>query len=255
MTEAAPERLAKYLAHRGVASRRHAEELIRARVVTVNGAVVTDLATRILPEHDAVAVRGQLVAPPPATLTVALHKPVGYVATARDPQGRPIVADLLPPELRARRLVPVGRLDADSAGLLLLSDDGDLTLRLTHPRYGAAKTYLALVRGQPSDDALFRLRRGVVLAGDDPAPTAPASARRRSDLDAAPGTTWLEIILREGRKRQVRLMCAAIGAPVVELNRVAIGDLRLADVVPAPGQWAALSPQQIALALAGTTPR
>ncbi len=247
------ERLQKYLARSGVSSRRHAEELIAAGAVRVNGAVVTAPGTKVRPGHDAVTVNGSPVMPPATTTTVALHKPLGYVATASDPQGRPILADLLPAGLRAARLTPVGRLDADSEGLILLSNDGDLALRLTHPRYGAEKEYHALVVGGVDDAALDRLRRGVVLAGDDPRPTAPAQVRRQPRGNAPAGCQWITVILREGRKRQVRLMFAAVGARVERLVRVRVGRLRLADVAPQPGSWRALSADEIALALAGTT--
>jgi 23S rRNA pseudouridine2605 synthase len=240
------ERLQKYLARCGVASRRHAEELIAAGAVQVNGVTVTTPGTRVA-AADVVTVRGRRVAPVAATMTVALHKPAGYISTAHDPQGRPIAADLLPPHLRTQRLVPVGRLDADSEGLLLLSNDGDLALRLTHPRY--EKEYHALVEPVPDDDALAQLRRGVVLAGADTRPTAPAQAWRVSARTPA-GQGWIAVVLREGRKRQVRLMCAAVGVSVRRLIRVRVGHLRLADVAPQPGMFRVLTPAEIAQALA-----
>jgi 23S rRNA pseudouridine2605 synthase len=243
------ERLQKYLARCGVASRRHAEDLIAVGAVQVNGVTVTTPGTRIDPAADVVTVGGRRVAPVAEAVTVALYKPVGYISTARDPQGRPLAIDLLPPHLRARRLVPVGRLDADSEGLLLLSNDGDLTLRLTHPRYEMEKEYHALVEPVPDDAALARLRRGVVLAGADERPTAPARVWRIPGR-AAPGQGWIAVVLREGRKRQVRLMCAAVGARVVRLIRVRVGHLRLAEVAPRPGMHHALTPDEIAQALA-----
>lgn len=249
------ERLAKYLARAGVASRRAAEELIAAGAVRVNGQIVSEQGTKVDPAHDVVEVNGQRVQPATDHLTVAVHKPVGYVSTAHDPQGRPIAADLLPPDLRARRLVPVGRLDADSEGLLLLSDDGDLTLRLTHPRYGATKTYLAQVIDPVMPEDIDDLRQGIVLAGDDPRPTAPARVRRTSPPVAlADGTVgqWYEVTLREGRKRQVRLMFAAVGARVARLIRLRVGRLDLVAVAPFPGDWHTLTADEIALALAGS---
>ncbi len=234
------ERLQKYLARCGVASRRHAEEMIAAGVVQVNGIVVREAGTRIEPERDEVRVAGEVVQPVARATTVAIYKPVGYLSTAHDPQGRPIVSDLLPSHLHERRLVPVGRLDADSEGLLLLSNDGDLTLRLTHPRYETEKEYHALVEPVPDDDALRQLRRGVVLAGEDDRPTAPAHVWRLPDR-APPGQAWIAVILREGRKRQVRLMFAAVGCRVLRLIRVRIGQLTLRAVAPKPGMYRVLT--------------
>ena len=200
-----------------MASRRHAEALIAAGAVTVNGAVVTTPGTRIDPTADSISVNGQPVQLVAQKTTVAINKPTGYVATAHDPQGRPIVADLLPPDLRDLRLVPVGRLDADGQGLILLSNDGDLALKLTHPRYGTEKEYHALVPGHGTDEALQRLRQGVVLAGADERPTAPAVVWRLQKGYPAPPTPdqeWLGVIIHEGRKRQIRLMFAAEGGHV-----------------------------------------
>jgi 23S rRNA pseudouridine2605 synthase len=244
----AGERLQKFLARAGVASRRHAEDLIAAGAVSVNGAVVTAPGARVVPGRDTVSVNGRAIAPLAATTTVAVHKPAGYVSTARDPQGRPIVADLLPAALRAQRLVPVGRLDIDSEGLILLSNDGELALRITHPRFGAEKEYEVLVAGDIDDEALERLRRGVVLPGDDARPTAPARVRRLA-RPAPAGKAWLAVTLREGRKRQVRLMLAVVSVQVERLVRVRIGGLRLHDVTPQPGDWHVLTPDEIERAL------
>jgi 23S rRNA pseudouridine2605 synthase len=248
---AAGERLQKYLARCGVASRRHAQEIIAAGAVQVNGAIVCEPGARIDPARDVVTLRGRRVEPVAHTTTVALHKPVGYISTAHDPQGRPILADLLPQHLQARRLVPVGRLDADSEGLILLSDDGDLTLRLTHPRYETEKEYHALVEGVPDDAALAQLRHGVVLAGENERPTAPARVWRIHGR-AQPGQTWIAVALHEGRKRQVRLMFAAIGFRVARLIRVRIGQLRLTDVAPQPGMYRVLTDADIQQALSDT---
>ncbi len=218
------ERLQKYLAHAGVASRRHAEELILAGDVTVNGGVVRELGTRVDPERDEVRVRGQVVRPPERPLYILLNKPLDTVSTAHDPEGRRTVLDLLPEQWRARRVYPVGRLDWDSEGLLLLSDDGDLALRMTHPRYALAKEYHALVAGQPAQRALHQLARGIPLEGDT-RPTAPARVRRLAG--AGDDATWLSIELHEGRNRQVRRMCEAIGHPVLRLRRVRVGPLAL----------------------------
>jgi 23S rRNA pseudouridine2605 synthase len=207
-------RLSRYLAHGGISSRRAAEELIRAGRVTVAGEVVTDPA-RDVDESSGVAFDGRPVRPVAETVVYAVNKPAGVVSTAKDTHGRRTVVDMVKTD---HRLYPVGRLDADSTGLLLLTDDGELANRLTHPRYGVPKTYHATVADPPvREHELKRLREGVRL---DDGRTAPAQVRRLSP-------TRLEIVLREGRKRQVRRMCEAVGHPVTALRRVAFGPLRL----------------------------
>jgi 23S rRNA pseudouridine2605 synthase len=211
-------RLAKYLAHAGVASRRAAERLIAEGRVTVGGGVADDPAQDV-DESSGVEVDGRAVAPEPREV-YALNKPAGVVSTASDTHGRPIVTDLIESE---RRLYPVGRLDADTTGLILLTNDGELAELLTHPRHGVTKTYRATVR--PPDigqAALRRMREGVEL---EDGRTAPAGARL-----VEPGMVELE--LREGRKRQVRRMCEAVGHPVTSLERVAFGPLRLGALAP-----------------------
>ncbi len=211
-------RLAKFLAHAGVASRRAAERLIADGQVTVAGATSTDPA-RDVDETSGVAVRGRSVAPERREVH-ALNKPAGVVSTASDTHGRPTVVSLVDSDLR---LYPVGRLDADTTGLILLSNDGALAERLTHPRYGIEKTYRVSVKpALVGERALRGLRDGVVL---DDGRTAPAHVRR-----AGPGL--LELGIREGRKRQVRRMCEAVGHHVVGLERVAFGPLRLDGLVP-----------------------
>ena len=211
-------RLAKYLAHAGVASRRTAERLVAEGRVTVAGEPVRDPALDV-GDHSGVALDGEPVRPEPLEVH-ALNKPPGVVSTARDTHGRPTVTDLVP---SARRLYPVGRLDADTTGLILLTNDGELANRLTHPRYEAPKVYRARVRPAPvPEPALRTLREGVEL---EEGPTLPARVRQ-----AAPGV--LEIELREGRKRQVRRMCEAVGHHVVELERIAFGPLRLERLRP-----------------------
>jgi 23S rRNA pseudouridine2605 synthase len=206
-------RLVKFLAHAGVASRRAAERLIAEGRVTVGGEVVTDPA-RDVDETSGVAMGGRAVEPEPREVH-ALNKPAGVVSTARDTHGRPTVVGLV---RSRRRLYPVGRLDADSTGLILLTNDGELADRLTHPRYGVDKVYRAKVRPpRVPPRALQALREGVEL---EDGRTAPARVRQ-----VAPGV--LEITIREGRKRQVRRMCEAVGHPVAELNRVAFGPLGL----------------------------
>lgn len=209
-------RLGKLLAHAGVASRRGAEDVVRAGRVSVDGERVTDPARAVPDDGAGVLVDGKPVHVREDHLVLALNKPKEVVSTASDPQGRTTVLDLVRPE--GRRLYPVGRLDADSTGLILLTDDGDLAHRLTHPRFGVEKVYRAkVVRGPVRPRALARLREGVEL---DDGPTRPAEVRQiRGDL--------LELVLREGRKRQVRRMCEAVGHPVIDLERVAFGPLRL----------------------------
>jgi 23S rRNA pseudouridine2605 synthase len=234
------ERLQKVLARAGIASRRAAEALIAAGRVTVNGVVVDRLGSTVDPSTDVVAVDGARIALQPLRTYLLLHKPPGYLSTARDERGRPIVLDLLPPDVTTR-VYPVGRLDRDSEGLLLLTDDGELTHRLTHPRFGLEKEYLALVRGRPKSDALRRLRDGIVIDGR---PTAPARVEIARDvaLPRRPRETWLRIVLREGRKRQVRLMCAAVGHPVSRLIRIREGPLTLGDLPP--GAVRRLTPEE-----------
>jgi 23S rRNA pseudouridine2605 synthase len=213
-------RLAKYLAHAGVASRRAAETLIADGRVHVDGALVTDPA-RDVDERGRVTVDGRPVSGAEPRVVYAVHKPVGVVSTARDTHGRPTVIELAPAE--GLRLYPVGRLDADSSGLILLTNDGELANRLTHPSFQVTKTYVARLGGGPIGDPELRaLRRGVTL---DDGPTAPAHVRRA-------GRDAIELTIHEGRNRQVRRMCAAVGHPVLELRRIAFGPLRLTGLDP-----------------------
>jgi 23S rRNA pseudouridine2605 synthase len=222
-------RLARYLAHSGAASRRAAEKLIAAGRVTVGGEVVRDPALDV-DESSGVALDGQPLAPEPREV-YALHKPPGVVSTARDTHGRRTVIEFVP---STRRLYPVGRLDADTTGLILLTNDGDLANMLTHPSFEVEKTYRVTVEPAPvSEGALRRLREGVEL---DDGRTAPARARQ---LD--PGV--LEIVLREGRKRQVRRMCEAVGHRVTALERVGFGPLRL-ERLP-EGDFRRLTPAEV----------
>ena len=208
-------RLAKYLAHAGVASRRAAETMIAAGRVSVGAEVVTDPA-RNVDASSRVMVDGRPLEGPEPRVVYALNKPVGVLSTAKDTHRRPTVVELVGAE--GLRLYPVGRLDADSSGLILLTNDGELANRLTHPSFQVAKTYRARLGGGPvGDAALEALRRGVEL---DDGPTAPARVRRvRGNL--------IEVSIREGRNRQLRRMCAAVNHPVLELRRVGFGPLRL----------------------------
>jgi 23S rRNA pseudouridine2605 synthase len=213
-------RLAKYLAHAGVASRRAAETVIADGRVTVDGELVTDPA-RDVDDRSVVVLDGEALQGPERRVVYALHKPVGVVSTARDTHGRRTVLDLVPSS--GLRLYPIGRLDARSSGLILLSNDGELANRLTHPSFEVPKTYRVKVGGsRVSERALRALRAGVHL---EDGLTAPAAAR-------ALGAHAIEITIREGRKHQVRRMCAAVGYPVLELKRVAFGPLRLGALQP-----------------------
>jgi 23S rRNA pseudouridine2605 synthase len=224
-------RVAKYLAHAGVASRRAAEDIVRAGRVTVGGAVVTDPA-RDVTDADAVAVDGAAVAGAEARVVLALHKPAGVVSTAADTHGRPTVVDLV--DAAGMRLYPVGRLDADTTGLILLTNDGELANTLTHPSYEVPKTYRARVGGgRVADGALRELREGLEL---DDGRTAPARVRQ-----VAPGVR--ELTIHEGRKRQVKRMCEAVGHPVQALERIAFGPLTLGDL--RPGAARRLSPAEV----------
>jgi len=224
-------RLAKYLATSGVASRRASEEIVRAGRVTVGGSVVTDPA-RDVGVNDAVSVDGKPVAHGHNERVIyALNKPAGVVSTARDPQGRPTVVTMVP---QTERLYPVGRLDIDTTGLILLTNGGDLAHRLTHPSFEVEKTYRAVVGGPPVREASLRaLRAGVEL---DDGRTAPAKVRRV-------GADTIEITIHEGRKRQVKRMCEAVGHPVKRLERVGFGPLSLGDLPR--GRWRKLTAGEV----------
>ena len=223
------QRLQKLIAAAGLGSRRRAEEWLVAGLVRVNGRVAAP-GDKADPATDSVSIDGVPLPQAPRTLTLLLNKPVGVLCTCHDPRGRPTVLDLLPPDLvRAAGLHPVGRLDANSRGALLLSNDGALTLRLTHPRHGHRKTYQVQVRGQPSPATLDRWRRGVPLDGT---PSQPVALRR---LGQNAGSTHLELVMAEGRNRQIRRTAALLGHPVLDLQRVAIGSLRLGSL--AEGRW------------------
>jgi 23S rRNA pseudouridine2605 synthase len=234
------ERLQKYLARCGVASRRASEQIIVGGRVRVNGQTAAELGTSIDPERDRVELDGRAVRPPKTLTYVVLNKPIGVVSTASDPQGRRTVLDLV--DVSAR-LFPVGRLDYDSEGLLLLTDDGDLAMHLTHPRHTVEKEYEALLATDPSEAALARLRMGVPLDGSL---TAPARVER---LATVPDGTWVRFVLREGRNRQIRRMAAVVELDVLRLVRVRIGPLRLGDL--APGTWRNLRAAEV-VALRGT---
>ncbi len=222
-------RLNAYLARAGVASRRGADELIKAGRVTVNGAAGE--LNSFVGQADDVRVDGRPVGAQ-RLRHVLLNKPRGTITTARDPEGRPTVVDLVGGDIR---VVPVGRLDRDTTGVLLLTNDGPLAHRLAHPRYGVEKTYVAEVEGEPDDRVIGALAEGVEL---DDGPTAPARVQRL-------GPSRLELVLHEGRNRQVRRMLEAVGHPVVKLRRA-----RYAGLGPGrlrPGEWRDLTPGEVAL--------
>ncbi|MCU0310350.1 MAG: rRNA pseudouridine synthase [Acidimicrobiales bacterium] len=223
------ERLQKVLASAGLGSRRTCEDLIAAGRVTVNGEIAV-LGRRIDPERDLVEVDGVAVGVRPGLVHYLLNKPAGVVTTADDPLGRPTVVELVPAE---PRVFPVGRLDLDTEGLLLLTNDGELTHRLTHPSFGVDKEYVAHVEGRPSRGQVRRLREGIEL---DDGPTAPAQASLVSP-------SVLRLVIHEGRNRQVRRMCEAIGHPVQRLVRTRIGPL--SDRRLAPGAWRPLTSDEV----------
>jgi 23S rRNA pseudouridine2605 synthase len=227
--EGTGDRLQKVLARAGFGSRRACDDLIAAGRVEVNGEVAR-LGRRVDPETDHIRVDSVDVSIRPGLVHYLLNKPAGMVSTASDPEGRPTVISAVPPEPRVHS---VGRLDAATEGLLVLTNDGDLTFRLTHPRYGVEKEYLAELASRPRPAALRALREGVEL---DDGPTAPAKV-------AQVGDRGLRIVIHEGRNRQVRRMCDAVGHPVVRLARIRIGPL--ADRRLAPGEWRSLTADEV----------
>ncbi|XXF81464.1 pseudouridine synthase [Myxococcaceae bacterium GXIMD 01537] len=233
----AAERLQKYLARAGVASRRHAEELITAGRVTVNNEKVTELGSRVEPGKDLVAVDGQHVEPPETTSYYLLYKPAGVVTTLSDPQGRPTVAGYL--EETGKRLFPVGRLDYDAEGALLFTDDGALAHKLTHPSFQVPRTYLAKVKGAPTAATLEKLRGGVRLEDGMATPTSV------NVFEAAERNTWLRIVVAEGRPHLIKRLCAAVGHPVVRLFRPSYAGVTVEGL--RPGVLRALSQAEVAL--------
>jgi 23S rRNA pseudouridine2605 synthase len=223
------ERVQKVLARAGIGSRRHCEELIEEGLISINGVTAT-LGDKVDVEVDTVEVDGVPIAIAPGLVYYLLNKPAGVVTTAADTHGRPTVVEMVPGE---PRVFPVGRLDQDSEGLLLLTNDGELTHRLTHPSFGVEKEYLAEVEGEPSRGALRRLRDGIEL---DDGVTAPAKV-------SAVAPNLLRITIHEGRNRQIRRMCEAVGHPVVRLVRSRIGTLT--DRVLKPGQWRELQTEEV----------
>lgn len=245
------ERLHKVLARAGVASRRKCEDLIREGRVQVDGQTVQDMGLKLDPLAHRITVDGEEVDVRPGKVYILVHKPRGYLCTTEDPFGRPVVLDLVDTE---ERLFPVGRLDQESEGLVLLTNDGELANRLMHPRYGHWREYWVLVEGEPTPRHLEQLRSGVAL---EDGPTAPARVKVLSGDEEevvallgrmGPGQSALSIKVREGRKRQVRRMMDAVGLPVVRLVRVALGPLRLGRLPE--GRWRPLRPGELRALLA-----
>lgn len=230
-----PMRLHKYMAHCGVASRRHCERIISEGRVRINGAVVTAMGVGVAP-GDVVTVDGKPITPAERMVYIALHKPAGYITTVSDPYNRPSVMEFVK-DLSGVRLYPVGRLDSDSEGLLLMTNDGDFANTLTHPRYHVEKEYRVRVRGIPAEPAMDRLRTGVELDGRA---TAPA----RAWVEAVKGGNAIcRIVIREGRNRQVRRMCDAVGHPVTALTRLRVGPVWLTGIEP--GKWRHLTREEV----------
>jgi pseudouridine synthase len=234
-------RLQKILSGAGVASRRTSETLITQGRVTVNGKAVTELGSKADPAIDDIRVDGRRIKPPSRLRYILLNKPRGYITSRSDPQQRPTVIDLLAKGGVREYIYPVGRLDYDSEGLLLLTSDGDLAARLTHPRHGVEREYEVVVRGVPEPRLVERLARGVPVDGRR---TAPATARLLRSFEGNAGPqALLSLVIREGRNRQVRKMCESIGHPVVRLRRVRIGSIT--DDRLKPGEFRDLSPREI----------
>ena len=237
------ERLQKILSAAGIASRRTAESLIEQGRVSVNGTTVTTLGTKADPATDEIRVDGRRVKGTQRRRYILLYKPRGYITTRSDPERRPTVIDLLTKGGVREYVYPVGRLDYDSEGLLLLTSDGEFAARLTHPRHGVEREYEVRVRGVPNDHELDRLSRGISLEGRR---TAPARVELKKVLEMETGSqALLAFVIREGRNRQVRDMCDSVGHPVVRLRRVRIGPVT--DEHIRPGEFRDLSAREVAL--------
>ncbi len=246
------ERLQKYLASAGVGSRRHCEKLILAGRVAVNGRTVTELGAKVDPEHDRTTLDGQPLKLPESHTYLLLNKPPGYVATAADERGRPTVLDLV--QAGGARVFPVGRLDMDSEGLLLLITDGRLAQRLTHPRYGIEREYEVTLAGIPSEEGLKRLRQTAEVAGRKvapkrvnlapvPLPVGLVAGDQPPAAGRSPASFRVRMVLMEGRKREVRELARAAGYRVLRLVRVRYGPLRLGQLQP--GAWRRLRPAEV----------
>ncbi|MCM2314569.1 MAG: pseudouridine synthase [Thermoanaerobaculia bacterium] len=238
----AQERLQKIIAKAGIASRRRAEDMIREGHVTVNGRVVTELGTRADAALDHVKVDGKLITKAEKHRYILIYKPRQVMTTVNDPQGRPTVVDIV--KGVKERVFPVGRLDFQSEGLLLLTNDGELAFQVSHPKHGSVKTYHVKVRGVPSERIIEKLSRGITLDGKRTAP-CEITRLRTTGRGEEEGNSWFDVQLREGRTQQIRKMFSAVGHPVVKLRRVAIGQVR--DSKLEAGQWRDLTPNEVRL--------
>ncbi len=236
-TDVGQERLQRYLARAGLGSRRSCETLILEGRVRVNGRVALKLGTKVSPGVDEVTCDGTRVAPPENLVYLLLHKPAGVLTSLSDPRGRPVIPDYLP-QRGLPRLFPVGRLDYQTEGLVLLTNDGALAHALMHPRFEVEKEYLAKVRGCPTPADLARLKAGVVSEGDR------LRATEASIPTPGVGSAWLKLVVREGRYHEIRRMCDAIGHPVLRLRRIRLGPIVLGKLPK--GSWRPLSPRELA---------
>lgn len=228
-------RLQKYMALSGVASRRKSEEMIVEGRVKVNNKIITELGTIIDPKKDKVLVDGKKIKLESNKVYIMLNKPVGYVSTLKDEKGRKIVTDLI--EGVRERIYPVGRLDADTTGLLLLTNDGDLANKLTHPSKKIQKRYIAIVEGVPNKAELDKMRKGIYIDGKKTAPAKVKIAKKYED------ESILDIEIHEGRNRQVKKMCESINHPIKKLKRVSIGELELGGLLI--GNWRFLNEEEM----------
>ena len=234
------ERLQKIIAHAGFASRREAETMIREGRVTVNGRVVTELGSKADPARDHVKVDGKLITKPETHRYILLYKPKEVMTTVEDPQGRRTVIDLI--KGVRERIYPVGRLDFHSEGLIILTNDGDLAFKVSHPKHGSVKTYHVKVRGVPEDRIVGKLERGITIDGKRTLPCEIARMKTTGRGDDE-GNSWFEVKLREGRTQQIRKMFQAVGHPVSKLRRVAIGPL--SDPRLTPGDYRELTSKEV----------
>src|SRR6266513_6204824 len=234
------ERLQKIIAHAGYASRREAEAMMRAGRVTVNGRVVTELGSKADVEHDHIKVDGKLITRKETHRYILLYKPKEVMTTVEDPQGRRTVIDLV--RGIRERIYPVGRLDFHSEGLVLLTNDGDLAYKVSHPTHGSVKTYSVKVRGVPDERLVDKLRRGITIEGKRTLPCEIERIKTTGRTDDE-GNSWFEVKLREGRTQQIRKMFQALGHPVTKLKRVAIGPI--SDPKLTPGVWRELTKNEV----------
>ena len=235
-----PERLQKIIAHAGFASRREAETMIREGRVTVNGRVVTELGSKADADRDHIKVDGKLITHAEEHRYILLYKPKEVMTTVEDPQGRRTVIDLI--RGIGERIYPVGRLDFHSEGLVLLTNDGDLAFKVSHPKHGSVKTYHVKVRGVPEDRIVEKLQRGITIEGKRTLPCEIARMKTTGRGEDE-GNSWFEVKLREGRTQQIRKMFQAMGHPVSKLKRVAIGPI--SDPKLTPGVWRELTKQEV----------